>query len=67
MMTDLDPIVWHKSTHSGYNGCVEVAFIDGQVAIRDSKRKQGPVLVFTPTEWQSFLHGVADGQFDLPC
>ena len=61
-----DPIVWRKSSYSGPNGCLEVAFVEGQVAIRDSKNKQGPVLIFTPTEWRTFLHGVVDGEFDLP-
>jgi len=61
-MTDL----WRKSPHSGANGCVEVAFLDGQVAIRDSKDQQGPMLVFNRTEWQAFLDGMRDGEFDLP-
>lgn len=63
-----DRIVWQKSTYSGMNGCLEVAFIDeGRVAIRDSKSKQGPVLVFSLTEWRSFLRGVVDGEFNSPC
>jgi hypothetical protein len=60
------PIAWHKSSYSGPNGCLEVAFLEGQVAIRDSKNKQGPVLIFTPTEWRIFLRGVVDGEFNLP-
>lgn len=48
------------------NGCVEVAFVDNQVAVRDSKHRGGPVLVFTPAEWEAFLGGVSDGQFRLP-
>jgi Domain of unknown function (DUF397) len=65
-MTDPDPIAWHKSTHSGYNGCVEVAFVNGHVVIRNSKMKHGPFLTFTLTEWENFLCGVVDGEFDLP-
>jgi hypothetical protein len=46
---------------------VEVAFIDdGRVAVRDSKNRQGPVLMFTPVEWQAFLGGVREGELDLP-
>jgi hypothetical protein len=49
------------------NACVEVAFVDNQVAVRDSKHKgKGPVLVFTPREWEAFLGGISDGQFRLP-
>jgi hypothetical protein len=57
---------WQKSSYSGSNGCVEVAFVDNHVALRDSKRKGGPVLRFTPVEWEAFLGGVSDGQFRLP-
>jgi hypothetical protein len=57
--------VWRKSTQSYTNGCVEVALVDGQVAVRDSKNPRGPVLVFTPFEWTAFLGGVRDGEFDL--
>lgn len=63
---DLSAAVWVKSTHSISNGCVEVAFIDDQVALRDSKNKDGAVLVFTPREWDAFIGGVADGQFRRP-
>jgi Holliday junction resolvasome RuvABC endonuclease subunit len=57
-------IVWRKSTHSVTNGCLEVAVIDGQVAVRDSKNRGGPILMFTPVEWKAFVTGVADGEFD---
>lgn len=63
---DLSSAVWRKSRHSASNGCVEVAFVDGFVAVRDSKDRQGPVLVFTPTEWDAFLAGVRDGELALP-
>jgi Domain of unknown function (DUF397) len=62
---DLSAAVWQKSARSGSNGCVEIAFVDDQVAVRDSKHKDGPVLVFTPREWEAFLGGVTDGQFRL--
>jgi Domain of unknown function (DUF397) len=62
---DLSIAPWHKSTHSSANGCVEVAFVDGQVAVRDSKDRPGPVLLFTPHEWTAFLAGVRDGEFEL--
>jgi hypothetical protein len=58
--------MWRKSTRSYTNGCVEVAFVDGQVAVRDSKDPSGPVLVFTPFEWTAFLGGVRDREFDQP-
>jgi hypothetical protein len=61
---DLSHAAWRKSAYSYDNGCVEVAFADGQVAVRDSKNQSGPVLVFTRHEWTAFVHGVRDGQFN---
>ena len=62
---DLSTVGWRKSSRSGHDGCVEVALADGQVAVRDSKDRNGPVLVFTPREWDAFVSGVRDGEFDL--
>jgi len=62
---DLSGITWRKSTYSNVNGCLEVAFLAGQIAVRDSKRPNGQRLVFTPAEWKAFLSGVRDGEFDL--
>jgi Domain of unknown function (DUF397) len=66
MMVDLSRATWRKATRSGYNGCVEVGVVDGQIAVRDSKDRQGPVLMFTPHEWEAFLGGARDGEFELP-
>ncbi|GIH90906.1 DUF397 domain-containing protein [Planobispora siamensis] len=58
---------WKKSARSAANGqCVEVARLsDGKVGVRDSKNQQGPVLIFTPGEWDAFVGGVKDGEFDM--
>ncbi|MBC7303312.1 MAG: DUF397 domain-containing protein [Nocardia sp.] len=48
-------------------GSVEVAMLaEGHVALRDSKNPDGPVLIFTPSEWTAFTAGVHDGEFDRP-
>jgi len=39
--------------------------VDNLVAVRDSKNQRGEVLVFTPKEWQAFLKGVRQNEFDL--
>ena len=59
--------VWRKSTRSGpySDNCVEVAFVGGAVALRDSKDRAGAVLLFTPEEWLAFVGGTKDGEFDL--
>lgn len=56
---------WRKSRRSGLNGCVEVAVVDRVIAVRDSKDRSGPVLRFRPDEWEAFVAGVRDGEFDL--
>lgn len=67
MSVDLSRAVWRKSTKSGpwTEACVEVAFVDGATAVRDSKNPTGPVLVFTPKEWDAFVDGAKGGEFDL--
>ena len=60
--------VWKKgsrSNGSGGNNCVEVAFLDDAVAVRDSKDRQGPALMFTQAEWTAFVGSAKDGEFDL--
>jgi hypothetical protein len=64
---DLRRAEWRTSTFSGGNGsCVEVASnLPGIIAVRDSKDRQGPALVFTPDEWTAFLAGVRAAEFHL--
>jgi hypothetical protein len=59
--------VWRRSTRSGpySDNCVEVAFVDGAIAMRDSKNPSGSVLIFTPSEWDAFVEGAKDGEFDI--
>jgi hypothetical protein len=64
-MVDLSCAAWRKSTRSGNNGCVEVAFVEDHVGVRDSKDRGGPVLVFTAHEWEAFVGGVRTGEFEL--
>lgn len=58
---------WRKSSQSGphCDNCVEVAFVDDAILLRDSNHPQGPVLVFTQGEWDAFVGGAKDGEFDL--
>lgn len=57
---------WVKSSLSFANGnCVEVASMPGgRIGVRDSKDVNGAVLRFTPDEWDAFLGGVRQGEFD---
>ncbi|MEU8249946.1 DUF397 domain-containing protein [Nonomuraea sp. NPDC048916] len=58
---------WRKSSLSGDNGnCVEAAPLSGgRVALRDSKDQDGPVLVFSRSEWVAFTGGVRSSEFDF--
>ncbi len=61
-------ISWIKSSYSGPTGgnCVEVAFLaGGEVALRHSRRPDGPALIFTRAEWEAFLSGARDGEFGI--
>jgi hypothetical protein len=57
-----------SSLSNGSSGCVEVSRRDdGAARVRDTKQRgQGPVLEFTPTEWEAFLGGVQKGEFTGP-
>jgi Domain of unknown function (DUF397) len=65
MTVDLSRATWRKSSFSGANGCVEVAVVEDQVVVRDSKDRDGAVLVFTGDEWRTFLTAVRNKEFDL--
>lgn len=63
----LDGLTWRKSRRSQGGGanCVECAsMVDGRVAVRDSKRPEDAVLVFSPRAWRSFVDGTKAGAFD---
>jgi hypothetical protein len=58
---------WQKSRRSNSGGnCVELALVpEGrQIAMRNSRDPDGPMLIYTPEEIDAFLRGVRDGDFD---
>jgi Domain of unknown function (DUF397) len=65
----LNGAAWKKSSFSGPTGgnCVELAHLyGGQVAIRNSRHRSGAALLFTAAEWDAFLAGAKNGEFDRP-
>jgi Domain of unknown function (DUF397) len=64
---ELDGAEWRAARPSGpyQDSSVEVAFVDDAIAVRDSKHPDGPVLLFTRAEWDAFVAGAKDGEFDL--
>ncbi|GAA1774681.1 MULTISPECIES: DUF397 domain-containing protein [Streptomonospora] len=68
---------WHDTTHAVWkrsslsredsSAVVEVAkFDDGYRAVRDGKHPEKGTLFFTPAEWEAFVLGAKDGEFDIP-
>jgi hypothetical protein len=53
---DLGHARWRKSTRSGVDTeCVEVAFVPGEVAVRDTKNRSGGTLLLPETAWRSLM------------
>ncbi|MFF9481367.1 DUF397 domain-containing protein [Streptomyces sp. NPDC014733] len=66
---DLTNATWAKSHLSnGTNNCLEVAFVDGVVALRDSKDVGDPdaqVLIVSRTDYELFTKSIQAGQSTL--
>ncbi|MEU0520235.1 DUF397 domain-containing protein [Streptosporangium sp. NPDC006007] len=68
---ELAGVAWHISARSANsNGqCVEAGPLadgSGRVAVRHSRRPDAEVIVYTRAEWEAFVGGVKDGEFDFP-
>jgi hypothetical protein len=59
----LDP-QWRTSTRSQDTNCVEIALIDGEVLVRDTKNRQALTLAIPLGQWREFVEAVKDGDFD---
>ena len=57
---------WRKSQASNPSGsCVEIAELPGaEVAVRNSRDKAGPALIYPRAELAAFLLGIKNGEFD---
>ena len=63
---DLTRARWRTSTYTVQNeACVEVGPTDQIIAVRDSKNRSGPALVFGDREWSAFLDVIKGGGLDL--
>lgn len=70
---DLESATWVRGEPCGrrIEGAAEVAHIlhtDGvtYTVLRKSDDPGGEVLVYNPREWDAFLAGASDGEFDVP-
>jgi len=67
-LTDLEvrDLQWRKARRSAGNGaCVEVAPVNGQIAIRDSKDPNGSRLQYSSRSWRVFLAAVRANNFSI--
>lgn len=65
MTSELADGQWRISSHSGggNSSCVEVALnVPGVVGVRDSVDRDGPVLVFRPSEWRALTSRIKNGE-----
>ena len=56
---------WRTATRSQDTNCVEVRRSGGLVEVRDTKDRDGSTLIFTPADWDTFVAGAKQGEFDL--
>jgi hypothetical protein len=59
--------VWRKSSRSGtqQGACVEVADMARNIAVRDSKNPDGPLLIVHSDDWRSFIRRVKRNEYEL--
>jgi len=57
--TEVHDLQWRKARRSVGNGaCVEVAPVDGRVAVRDSMNPGGSRLQYSAQSWRAFIVAV---------
>ncbi|GGZ72061.1 DUF397 domain-containing protein [Streptomyces subrutilus] len=60
---DLTGAQWRSSSSGA--GDVQIAFVEGFIAMRNSERPESPSLIFAPDEWHRFVRDARGGEFDL--
>ena len=60
---DLGEAQWRSSSRG--MGDVEIAFVEGYIAMRHGRRPDHPALIFTPGEWRAFVLSARAGELDL--
>ena len=54
---EVNGLQWRKARRSANNGaCVEVAPLNGQIAVRDSMNPDGRWLLCSEHSWRDFVH-----------
>jgi hypothetical protein len=56
---------WQKSSYCGNAACVEVSLGGEVVEVRDGKDPNLESLRLTRPQWDAFIRGIKESQFDL--
>lgn len=59
---DVDDVAWRRSGEGP--DTVRIAFVDGWVLMRAGDRPGDRILVFDHAEWDAFVRGAKDHEFD---
>jgi hypothetical protein len=64
-LIEINGTLYKKSLSSfrGGDRCVGIAYHDGTVSVVNTKAK-GPIIEFSLEEWEAFIDGVKNGEFD---
>ncbi|MFE7264441.1 DUF397 domain-containing protein [Streptomyces sp. NPDC057592] len=60
---DFSNAQWRSGSQGA--GDVQIAFVEGFVAMRNAGKPGSPSIVFTPAEWRAFVVNARGGEFDL--
>ncbi|MFJ6699051.1 DUF397 domain-containing protein [Streptomyces sp. NPDC091272] len=60
---DLSGADWQSGSKGA--GDVQIAFVEGFIAMRNGAVPGSPSLIFNPAEWRAFVVNASHGAFDL--
>ncbi|MFI0980660.1 DUF397 domain-containing protein [Streptomyces sp. NPDC021093] len=60
---DLSGADWQSGSKGA--GDVQIAFVEGFIAMRNGAAPGSPSLIFNPAEWRAFVINARAGAFDL--
>ncbi|MFC0527999.1 DUF397 domain-containing protein [Phytohabitans kaempferiae] len=64
-MSEGPRITWRTSSRSQNTNCVEIGEMGTAIVMRDSKDREGPMLIFARDQWIEFVASAKAGEFDL--
>lgn len=59
-----DEPIWHMAKLCDTGACVEVGMLNSLVKVRSSADRDGTCVSLSRDQWQVFITGIKDGDFD---